>query len=408
MTYKINTKAEFDTFVVQNWNEINSFLDTMTQGLELPLYTSVDIRESLKSYAPIDNNLYPAGFNNICMLDLNLTAEKIKSFIISYNKEAKRIGIISESHTKNKFYLNHLAQLSHLVKAGGFEVKVISLDDSLFVDGPQLELESQDGSLVTIYKAQEDRSKIKVNNESLDFIIINNDQSQPIDIDWAQVSTPIHPSPFMGWDKRQKTTHFEIYKEQADKFCEHFSIDPTLIQAKFISIKDLDFLAKEGLDKLGDAVDEIKAQISEEQKVFIKASQGTYGMGIMVVNSGDEVRNMNRKTRNKMDVGKNKIKFTSALIQEGIETVLTHDGNPAEITIYLIGGKSVGGFLRTNPDRDSTGNLNSRGVIYQKFCISEIHEGHDHKAKEAVYSVIARLSTIAGAYEIKEMTRKQL
>ena len=61
--------------------------------------------------------------------------------------------------------------------------------------------------------------------------------------------------------------------------------------------------------------------------------------------------------------------------------------------------------MRTNTLKDAQSNLNSKGMVFQKFCMSEIMEGHDHKAKEAIYSTIARLSTIASAYEIKEVLK---
>ena len=46
----------------------------------------------------------------------------------------------------------------------------------------------------------------------------------------------------------------------------------------------------------------------------------------------------------KMDVGKNNLKFTSVLIQEGVETIVKYDEAPAEVTIYLVNGRSSGGF----------------------------------------------------------------
>ena len=126
-------------------------------------------------------------------------------------------------------------------------------------------------------------------------------------------------------------------------------------------------------------------------------------MGIQVVSEGDDVLNMNRKVRNKMDIGKNKIKFTDVLIQEGIDTILNYDKMPAEVTIYLINGKSVGGFMRANSMKDHQSNLNSKGMVFKKFCISEIRQNQDFAIKEAVYSVIARLSSIAAGLEIKDL-----
>ena len=75
---------------------------------------------------------------------------------------------------------------------------------------------------------------------------------------------------------------------------------------------------------------------------------------------------------------------------------------PAEVTIYLINGKSVGGFMRANSEKDHQSNLNSRGMVFKKFCISEIRQNQDYKIKEAVYSVIARLSSIAAGLEAQQ------
>jgi len=51
--------------------------------------------------------------------------------------------------------------------------------------------------------------------------------------------------------------------------------------------------------------------------VIVKADAGTYGMGIMTVKSPDEVRDLNRKTRNKMAVVKDGLQVSEVIIQEG-------------------------------------------------------------------------------------------
>ena len=126
-------------------------------------------------------------------------------------------------------------------------------------------------------------------------------------------------------------------------------------------------------------------------------------MGISVFTSGEDVRAMNRKTRNKMDIGKNNIKFTSVLVQEGVETVVKVEDAPAEITMYLVDGKGMGGFMRYNPQRGTNANLNSQGMLYRKFCISDICQDTDTHVKEAVYAVVARLSVLAASRELKEL-----
>ena len=353
----INTKSQLDEFIITNWVDINDYIDQQMHGKEIPFYTSVDIRESKTKYAPVDNNLYPAGFNNLCMLDLDATTKQIKETI---GNEKNIIGILIESNTKNKFYLDNIFFLSNSIKETGKDIYLISFDKELFeTDQTTLRLESHSKFPIDIYLADVENSNINIihNSSKVDFLVINNDQSAPINIDWRSINTKMSPSPEMGWYKRQKVKHFEAYKDVITEFCQEFNIDSNLLQAKFKSVHGIDFSTKVGLDNIATQVDELKNQISLDQKVFIKASKGTYGMGIHVVNNGEDVKNLNRKKRNKLDIGKNKIKFTDVLIQEGVETIINYDNMPAEVTIYLIGGKVSEDLCVQTQKKGSSENL---------------------------------------------------
>lgn len=400
----IRTKDELDSYICHHWNDINKYIEDLCANLPIPFYSSVDIRESKTKYAPVDHNMYPAGFNNVCSIDLRGSLPIIKSTIAKLNPEAKSVGIIPESNTKNLFYLDHLHALSNLIQGAGYDVSIISFDENIFEgESKALSLTSQSGHSIEIKKAMLKDGMIFDQTKKLDAVIMNHDQSNPLPVDWKKVNTPISPSPLIGWFRRQKNIHFSYYHKIVNQFAEHFKIDPNLLQAKFRAVDNVDFETKEGLEPLATTVDELINELGTGAKVFVKASQGTYGMGISVVSSGEEIRNMNRKTRNKMDVGKNAIKFTSVLVQEGVETILKYDDSPAEITIYLVDGKCIGGFMRANAEKDSLGNLNSRGMVFRKLCMTDISQDDDHKCKEAIYSIIARLSVIAAAHEIKEV-----
>lgn len=405
MSYKIDNKDQLENFVCQNWEKVNAYISALQANLPIPFYSSVDIRESKEKYAPVDHNMYPAGFNNLCNVDLRGANHLVRETIKKINCNAKNVAIIPESHTKNLMYLDHLATLAKLTEEAGYKVFFLSFDTALFPNNElQLDLVSNSGVALKIIRGQIQNGVIYALEEKIDVAINNNDQSNPWPIEWREISTPIAPTPLIGWFRRQKNTHFAYYKKVADEFANHFEINPDLIQAHFRAVENVDFETKHGLEQLGSAVDSLITSMPAGSKVFVKASQGTYGMGISVVGSGEEIINMNRKTRNKMDVGKNSIKFTSLLVQEGVETIIKYDDKPAEITVYLIDGKSMGGFMRVNGEKDSLGNLNSRGMVFRKLCMSDlIGTAEDHKAKEAVYSVIARLATVASAYEIKEV-----
>lgn len=413
MLYKVNTKQELEQFFCKNWNAVNEWIDNEQSKVCQPLTSSVDIRESKNKYAPVDHNMYPAGFNNLCSKDLFKCGDHFKERFVAVKPGLKRVGILPESHTKNKYYLDHLFKLKDAIEMADFEVVLFSPDANLFAEsgGNSVELESFSGYKLQIHRAQvQDGQFIAVDPSvkfDLEVIVLNNDQSVPLEVDWRTIKTPVHPSPFAGWFKRQKIHHFTHYRDTANRFAKNFEINPDLIQAAFSSVDNVDFNTKEGLEEIGKEVDKVLTTLPQGSSVFVKASQGTYGMGISVVSSGEEIISMNRKVRNKMDVGKNNLKFTSVLIQEGVETILKYDDAPAEVTIYLVNGKSSGGFMRTNPLKGTQANLNAQGMIYQKLCLSDVKQDCDHTIKEAVYSVIARLSVLAASYEMKELTEQK-
>lgn len=409
MSFKVNSKQELEAFFCHNLNAINEWIDSAQKELPQPLTSSVDVRESRTKFAPVDHNMYPAGFNNLCSKDLLNCSDRFKERFEQEKPGAKRIGLLPESHTKNKYYLDHLYKLKTTIEMAEVEVILFSPDPNLFaeISGNVAELESFSGNRLEIHRAQVMDGQFLSLDPSIkfdfDIIVLNNDQSVPLDVNWKSIKTPVLPSPYVGWFKRQKIHHFKHYRDTANKFAAHFGINPDLIQAHFSSVDNVDFNTKEGLEEIGGEVDRVLAKLPQGSSVFVKASQGTYGMGISVVSSGEEIISMNRKVRNKMDVGKNNLKFTSVLIQEGVETIVKYDDAPAEVTIYLVNGKSSGGFMRTNPLKGTQANLNSQGMIYQKLCLSDVKQDCDHTIKEAVYSVIARLSTLAASYEMKEL-----
>lgn len=410
--YSTNKKEELETFISTHWNEVNDYIDSRMSELPTPIYSSVDIRESSTKFAPVDMNIYPAGFNNLCLLDLDYSSEVFKETIEKDfpNETIRTIGIIPESHTKNLFYLDHLAYLKKTLDDAGYQALFIGLDKALFdsdSDQDKISLISHSKFEIEIYNGKINDGVFYAGDSALDLCILNHDQSNPLNIEWDQIKTPVIPTPHIGWFRRQKNEHFKIYDKVIQEFAIKFSINPDLMMAKYKTVEGVDFSKKEGLEELGEKVDELISELPDNSKVFVKASQGTYGMGISVVSSGKEMVAMNRKKRDKMNIGKNKIKFTSVIIQEGVDSMVKYDDMAAEVAIYLVGGKAVGGFVRANSKKDAQENLNSTGMMFRKYCISEIRQNNDSQTKEAIYTVIARLSTMAGAMEIKDVQQKQ-
>jgi glutamate--cysteine ligase len=88
------------------------------------------------------------------------------------------------------------------------------------------------------------------------------------------------------------------------------------------------------------------------------------------------------------------------IVQEGIPTRFQLDGVYSEPVIYLMGQELLGGFLRKNPTRGRVDNLNSKGMVFQKLCISDLrHEADRDLELEMVYGTIAQLSGAAISLE---------
>lgn len=401
--YEIQTKEQFIQFCCSNYNRINEYINAQMKDIPAPLTNSVDIRESRDKIAPIDNNIYPAGFNNVCQLDLQSASDQFLKNLKAFDSSINEITIYPESNTKNTFYLDHLAFLKKALTDAGFEVSFGSLDETLFEDQDKVELISFSKFSITIEKLNVQDNKFYINGKPVSFVLLNHDQSSEIQVDWNTIETPVMPSPLIGWNKRQKTDHFKEYQNVVEEFSKEFSVAPHLIMAGYREVEGVDFTAKEGFEKIAAALEELKATLPEDENrnFFIKASQGTYGMGIMTARSGEEVLSINKKTRHKMNAGKNKIKFTSVIVQEGVRTILKYENLAAEIAIYLVAGNSIGGFMRVNEQKGDDSNLNSKGMVFKKFCISELKENRDDQAKEATYSIVARLSALAAGKEIK-------
>ena len=59
-----NLVSSLDSLLSKNKNEITNWVNSKYKSTPA-LYSSVDIRYSTTKIAPVDTNLFPAGFNNL-------------------------------------------------------------------------------------------------------------------------------------------------------------------------------------------------------------------------------------------------------------------------------------------------------------------------------------------------------
>lgn len=385
-----------------------------------PLTSSVDLRHAGFKLSPVDTNLFPAGFNNLNHDFLPLCVQAVQSVISEQFPSAVKVLIIPENHTRNRFYLQSLNMLRDILLKAGFEVRIGSVEPNL-IENHKFEL--TEGSHLLIEPLHRHGQRVSLKDFEPCLVLLNNDLSTGIPDILKGIEQPISPPPRLGWASRLKSQHFRFFDEVATEFATVVDFDPWLINPYFSAVEQIDFMSQEGLNPLAEKTDQLLAAIRKKYQhydishtpfVAVKADNGTYGMSVMMVHSGEELLNLNRKQRTKMAVSKGSQKVTRVLIQEGVYTFESVDNAVAEPVVYMIGRFVVGGFYRVHQDRGESDNLNARGMHFKPLAFTNpcnMPCEKDFGKVETLnrfyaYGVIARLAALAAAREIKRVEGK--
>lgn len=415
ITAQTGPLLQLETTLLEKQQQIEAWLRREWLDTPAPFYASVDLRNAGYKLAPVDTNLFPAGFNNLNPAFDALCIQAIQQAAERVCPTAAGLLLIPENHTRNRFYLENLARLAELIRTAGFELRIGSLSEEI-TEPTKLELDS--GRELVLEPLVRDGDKVGVDGFTPCAIILNNDMSGGRPAILENIEQSIIPPLDLGWNRRLKSEHFSFYRQVALEFAELIDIDPWLIDPLFRNCGEIDFKNREGEDCLASNVDlmlkDIRAKyekygIDQEPFVIVKADAGTYGMGIMSVRSADEVRDLNRKQRNKMASGKEGSKVSGAIIQEGVYTTESWGDleGVAEPVVYMIDHFVVGGFYRVHSGRGAQDNLNSPGMHFEPLAFaSPCNNPDSSRAPDAepnrfyAYGVIARLALLAAAREI--------
>lgn len=378
------------------------------------LTSSVDLRHAGFKLAPVDTNLFPAGFNNLNPEFMPLCVQAAQAALIDYIPNCSQILILPESHTRNKFYLESLFVLYTILLKAGFVVRIGSLDPDV---RQPTEFILDNGASLLIEPLQRDGNRVGLSDFQPCVIMLNNDLSGGIPAILQGIEQEIRPTAQLGWATRLKSDHFQCFDSIANEFAQLVDIDPWLINPYFSALDGLDFMAQEGLEQLALEVDRILSlirhqyaayNISEKPYVVVKADNGTYGMSVMTIHDGEEIRQLNRKQRTKMSSSKGSRKVDRVIIQEGVYTFESMpDGSVAEPVVYMIGQFVVGGFYRVHQGRGIDENLNAPGMHFEPLAFAQACNNpcsdkavEDSPNRFYVYGVIARLAALAAAKEM--------
>jgi len=406
----LNHQVEIETWFRQQWQKVDS-----------PIYGSVDLRNAGFKLAPVDMNLFPAGFNNLNRDFLPLCIQAFQEVMEKYYPTITKILLVPENHTRNLFYLESLCTLQEIILKAGYEVRIASLLPDL-ESAQTIELPS--GRSVYLEPIQREDDCVFVDDFKPCLILLNNDLSDGVPAILEGVKQKICPPIHLGWSNRLKSEHFGYYEKIANCFAKMVEIDPWLINPLFTYCEQVDFVKNEGLECAVKNAEDLFHQLENkykeyqiEQKPFliVKADAGTYGMNVMTIHEPAELLQLNRKRRTKMAAGKGGSAVNRIILQEGVYTfeTLGEENAVAEPVVYMIGHHVVGGFYRVHKDRSVTENLNAPGMHFEPLAFAKPCNNPDRclspdacPNRFYAYGVVARLSLLAAALEQREIKGK--
>jgi glutamate--cysteine ligase len=365
--------------------------------------------------APVDTNLFPAGFNNLNPSFIPLSIQAAQAAVERACPTAKRVLIVAENHTRNLFYLESLETLRDIFQKAGLEARIGSLRDDI-TEAVTIDLPS--GKQCLLEPLVRKGNRVAVGDFSPCLVLLNNDLSAGRPDILEGLEQEVMPPLKAGWSTRKKSQHFTHYNNVAKEFARQIDIDPWLISPLTLQCGEVNFKERAGLECLARNVDNLlmsirskyrEYNIDREPFVVVKADSGTYGMGIMTVKSVDEIMNLNRKQRNKMSSAKDGLVVDNVLVQEGVYTfeTLGEEEAVAEPVIYMMDHFVIGGFYRVHTGRGVNENLNAPGMHFEPLAFAQSCITPDQKDKPDsepnrfyAYGVIARLALLAAAREL--------
>ncbi len=404
--------AKIHQAILENMNALCDWFEKSSNKIQVPFYSSYDIRDSSFKITNVDANIYPAGFNNICPTDKEHSPELVQKYFRQFYPKAHKILLITEDHFKNMYYWENVNAIQELLVTAGYEVRIgmpgLQTDE-------QIEFETYLGNKVTAHRVFNVGGALQAKDFLPDVVVSNNDFSKTYEA-WTDLSKlSMTPPMELGWYQRQKSIYFDCYNSVAKEFADLLKMDPWFFQVRTKLFNEFDVSSEESRARLAKIADEMlqglkndytQRGIHEAPYLFVKNNSGTYGLGVIRIQSGDDILKWSYDSRKKMKAQKGGGRFDEVIVQEGVPTVLKSGAATAEPTIYMIGDSLAGGFLRTHEQKDEKDSLNSPGAVYKKLCLSDLKIKAEGCPLENVYGWVGKMGLLAIGRETEKMNIK--
>lgn len=386
---------ELNEHLENHRDELTAWMQDKRSQVTIPIYGSVDVRDAGWKVGVVDANHFPAGFNNVSAQEGEELSGLFGEHLKRTHPECSWVHIYPESHTRNPAYVENIASIKKIVERAGYRCTVGSpvLSEHAVLNGTSGPLEL---SQVNINEGDE----LLVDGASPDLILLNNDLTNG---NIPGVASPnVTPPPHMGWFRRRKSQHYEALKPYVEEVANLLNLDPWHLMPEWFVSEDKCLTEDKCKQRLASEIDEFLERlrtryatlgIDREPTVVMKNDSGTYGLGVMVLKSGEQILNLSNRKANRLRYAKGGVDVENYLIQEGIPTALkTGENEPLEPVVYLVDGEAASWFYRINAKKSDMDNLNSPSARFENYATTEnpyATEAHGWHALVAELSMLA-------------------
>lgn len=386
--------------------EIGLWVESHLERIMVPFYSSVDLRFSEHKIAPIDTNVFPAGFNNLSRGFRERAGELFGKSLSSRYPSARKILLVPELNTKNAWYWENVSVIRSILEYAGYEARVGVANEEF--RGESIYFDAAGGERIEARRVFQEEGVARIDGFVPDIVMINNDFSEKCPKTLSNLRQPVFPPVEIGWHARKKNVHFEFYNGLVSELAGILEIDPWAMSVETVLETGVDFDFAEDRERVRARAEEVfssvgaeysKRGIEEETSVFVKSNSGTYGMAVTSVSDPAEIAGMNSRDRKRMRVSKGGVPVRDVVVQEGVPTSLrVGDGLVGEPVVYLVEASVAGMFYRANSTKGELENLNSKGMEFLPCESSPC-------GISPAFELVSRVATIAAGYEIEKVLR---
>ena len=97
--------------ILSQKSKVMDWFKRKSSGIFFPFYSSFDLRDSGSKIVPVDANIFPAGFNNLCEVDQENIPPILNQYLGQHYGKITKVILLTEEHEKNIYYWDNVSVL---------------------------------------------------------------------------------------------------------------------------------------------------------------------------------------------------------------------------------------------------------------------------------------------------------